>query len=89
MEEEQLKDKILICVECNEEFVFTVAAQKYFIEQGITEEPKRCKSCYSAHKKGKDKQQKENRKRPAHARNSNSFANGYYGNHNHSKSLKK
>ena len=39
-------DKILICVKCREEFVFTVSAQEYFAQRGYTEDPKRCKSCY-------------------------------------------
>jgi hypothetical protein len=77
MEEERLKDKILICVDCNEEFVFTVAAQEYFLERGISEEPKRCKSCYMQLKKGKRQQQKENRKKGSYGRN-NGNANGNY-----------
>ena len=28
------EDKILICCECHEEFVFTSAAQEYFAERG-------------------------------------------------------
>ena len=43
--------KILICTECNEEFVFTVAAQEYFAERGYTEDPKRCKTCHTQYKK--------------------------------------
>jgi len=48
-----LKPKILVCVECNEEFVFTVSAQEYFNERGYTEDPKRCKHCYVKHKRDK------------------------------------
>jgi hypothetical protein len=44
--ESQFKDKILICVDCNEEFVFTINAQEYFAQKGFHEDPKRCKSCY-------------------------------------------
>jgi len=47
------KPKILICVECGEEFVFTVNAQEYFAERGYSEDPKRCKHCYMQHKRGK------------------------------------
>lgn len=43
--------KFLICIECNEEFVFTTAAQEYFAERGYTEDPKRCKACHTRHKK--------------------------------------
>ena len=45
--------KILICVECGEEFVFTINAQEYFAEKGYTEDPKRCKHCYMKHKREK------------------------------------
>ncbi len=43
--------KILICCECGQEFVFTAAAQQYFVERGYTEDPKRCKSCHTKYKK--------------------------------------
>lgn len=45
--------KILICVECGEEFVFTSNAQEYFAERGYSEDPKRCKHCYVQHKRDK------------------------------------
>ena len=45
--------KILICADCEEEFVFTVAAQEYFAEKGYTEDPKLCKSCYMQRKRVK------------------------------------
>jgi len=45
--------KILICVECGQEFVFTTNAQEYFAEKGYTEDPKRCKHCYMIHKREK------------------------------------
>ncbi len=38
--------KILICVDCGEEFVFTASAQQYFADRGITGDPKRCRNCY-------------------------------------------
>ncbi len=43
--------KILICCECKQEFAFTVAAQQYFAERGYAEDPKRCKTCHTQHKK--------------------------------------
>jgi len=43
--------RVLICCECGEEFVFTAAAQQYFAERGYTEDPKRCKACYTQFKK--------------------------------------
>jgi len=46
-----IEPKILICTECGEEFVFTVAAQQYFLERGYSEDPKRCKTCHTQYKK--------------------------------------
>lgn len=47
---EDFKTKILICVDCKEEFAFTAGAQQYFYEKGLTEDPKRCRSCYAEYK---------------------------------------
>ncbi len=49
----ELEPKFLICVECGEEFVFTINAQEYFAERGYSEDPKRCKHCYMQHKRDK------------------------------------
>lgn len=51
--------KILVCAECGEEFVFTIAAQEYFAEKGYTEDPRLCKSCYMQHKRDKKSQGSE------------------------------
>ena len=51
--------KILICADCHEEFVFTVAAQEYIAEKGYTEDPKLCKSCYMQRKRDKKVQDRE------------------------------
>jgi hypothetical protein len=45
------ESRVLICCECGQEFVFTVAAQEYFTERGYTEDPKRCKSCHTQFKR--------------------------------------
>ena len=45
------ESRVLICCECGQEFVFTIAAQQYFAERGYTEDPKRCKFCYTQFKK--------------------------------------
>ncbi len=57
------QDKILICSDCGEEFVFTASAQEYFLERGFAAGPSRCKACYSQLKKNKRKQRKN---RPRH-----------------------
>ncbi|RME27773.1 MAG: cytochrome C551 [Candidatus Zixiibacteriota bacterium] len=47
--------RVLICCECKQEFVFTVAAQEYFAERGYNQDPKRCKSCHMLYKKAQRK----------------------------------
>ena len=61
--------RVLICCECNEEFVFTAAAQQYFAERGYTEDPKRCKTCYTQFKKS----QRNNKQVPIPARDDTGF----------------
>ncbi|HEX5483130.1 MAG TPA: zinc-ribbon domain containing protein [Terriglobia bacterium] len=39
------KDKVLKCVECGGEFVFTAGEQLFYSEKGFRNEPKRCKNC--------------------------------------------
>lgn len=51
--------RFLICCDCGEEFVFTVTAQEYFAERGYSEDPKRCKTCYTTYKKNQREQSKQ------------------------------
>ncbi len=44
------EDRTLVCVQCNNEFVFSVGEQQFFAEKGLTAEPKRCKTCRDARK---------------------------------------
>jgi Probable zinc-ribbon domain len=82
MEDSCLTDKILICVDCNEEFVFTIAAQEYFLERGITDDPKRCKSCYMTLKKDIRQQKRDgSRKRTNGYPRHSGIANGNYKGH--------
>ncbi len=74
MELGPLQDKVLICTDCGEEFVFTVDAQNYFLSKGFTEDPKRCKACYTQMKKEKRQQQKETKKKPYFDRSHNHAA---------------
>jgi CxxC-x17-CxxC domain-containing protein len=38
-------DRELICTECRQTFVFSVAEQQFFKEKGFANDPKRCKQC--------------------------------------------
>ena len=45
------EQRILICSECGEEFVFTAQAQEYFTKQGWIGNPRKCKACHAVHRK--------------------------------------
>ncbi len=46
----ELQDKTLVCVDCNNEFAFTVREQEFYQEKGFENEPKRCADCRRAKK---------------------------------------
>ena len=50
------KPRVLVCVECDEEFVFTIEAQQYFAERGYNDDPRRCKFCHTQYKRGQRNQ---------------------------------
>jgi len=41
----ELQDRILKCVECGAEFIFTAGEQHFFRDKNFKNEPKRCKAC--------------------------------------------
>ncbi len=43
----EFRDKVLACVDCGAEFVFTAGEQMFFADKGFKHEPKRCKPCKS------------------------------------------
>ena len=42
-------DKILVCADCSQQFVFTANEQDFYAQRGFSE-PKRCAPCRSARK---------------------------------------
>ena len=44
------EDKMLQCVSCGQDFVFTANEQEFFASKGFTNDPKRCPSCREARK---------------------------------------
>lgn len=44
------EDKILVCKDCGNEFVFTAGEQEFYAEKGFVNEPQRCKACRDAKK---------------------------------------
>ena len=51
MTQDGRKHRILVCVDCGEEFAFTAGAQEYFEEKGFNQSPKRCKICHGKFKR--------------------------------------
>lgn len=46
------RDRVLKCVECGTEFIFTAGEQIFYSEKGFRNEPKRCKGCKSRRVQG-------------------------------------
>jgi CxxC-x17-CxxC domain-containing protein len=46
--ETEFQDRNILCVDCNEEFVWTAGEQVFFHDKGLKNEPKRCKPCKQA-----------------------------------------
>ena len=46
-------NKVIICIECKNKFIFTEGEQKYYLEQRLSE-PKRCPSCRQLRKFNKE-----------------------------------
>ena len=41
----EFQDKVLTCIDCGVEFVFTAGEQLFFHDKRFKNEPKRCKAC--------------------------------------------
>jgi len=41
----EFQDKVLKCVDCGAEFIFTAGEQLFFHDKQFKNEPKRCKAC--------------------------------------------
>ena len=41
----EFQDRILRCVDCGAEFVWTAGEQQFFADKNFKNEPKRCKAC--------------------------------------------
>jgi CxxC-x17-CxxC domain-containing protein len=45
MPDMEYQDRVLTCVDCGNEFVFTAGEQLFFHDKNFTNDPKRCKQC--------------------------------------------
>lgn len=41
----EYSDRVLRCIDCSGEFIFTAGEQQFFADKGLKNEPKRCKPC--------------------------------------------
>ena len=41
----EFQDRILSCVDCATEFIWTAGEQQFFADKNFKNEPKRCKAC--------------------------------------------
>ncbi len=48
MEQSSETDRLIKCVDCGEDFVWTAGEQTFFHDKGLQNEPKRCKPCKQA-----------------------------------------
>lgn len=51
----EFQDRVLKCVDCGSEFVFTAGEQQFYHEKDFRNEPKRCKPCKGKHQRGSDR----------------------------------
>lgn len=50
-----MEDKIIVCRDCSEEFVFTTGEQEFYKEKGFDNEPVRCPKCRRARKENRNR----------------------------------
>ncbi|MDI6814236.1 MAG: zinc-ribbon domain containing protein [Desulfitobacteriaceae bacterium] len=49
------EDKVLVCRDCGQEFVFSAREQEFYAEKGFQNEPGRCPSCRQARKQSSNR----------------------------------
>jgi CxxC-x17-CxxC domain-containing protein len=42
------QDRSIACIDCGDEFIWTIGEQVFFYDKGLKNEPKRCKPCKQA-----------------------------------------
>lgn len=48
------QDKVLVCKDCGNEFVFTAGEQEFYAEKGFENEPGRCRDCRAARRQNRN-----------------------------------
>jgi len=49
------QDRVLKCVDCSADFVFTAGEQQFYHEKDFKNEPKRCKTCKTRRQSGSER----------------------------------
>ena len=44
------QDRTLTCVDCSQDFTWTAGEQEFYVQRGLTNEPRRCPDCRRARK---------------------------------------
>ncbi len=57
----EFKDRILKCIDCGAEFVFTAGEQLFFQDKQFKNDPKRCKQCKAKRSRGASRVRAETR----------------------------
>ena len=57
----EFTDRILKCIDCGSEFVFTAGEQVFFNDKQFKNDPKRCKQCKAKRVRGNQKVRPETR----------------------------
>jgi len=52
----EFTDRVLKCIDCGEEFVFTAGEQLFFYDKQFKNDPKRCKTCKAKRTSGGSRQ---------------------------------
>ena len=47
-ESSESEDKMIFCIDCEKDFVWTIGEQKFYHDKGLQNPPKRCKECKRA-----------------------------------------
>jgi len=50
----EFQDKVLKCVDCGVDFIFTAGEQSFFYDKKFQNEPKRCKACKTRRASGQN-----------------------------------
>lgn len=59
-----MEDKTIVCVDCQQPFVFTGGEQQFYAERGLLELPKRCKPCRGQRRRRLSRRRKGGSDRP-------------------------